>query len=56
MPQLFSINVKHIKISEPYYAKTGLKIFVTVIPKEGLPSTSQARPSFGMTLTTKYNL
>ena len=31
---------------EQYPAKTGLQIFVIVIPKEGLPG--QAKPSFDM--------
>ena len=29
-----------------------LKIFVVVIPKEGLAGSGPAKPSFGMTLTT----
>ena len=35
---------------------TQKQVFVTVIPKEGLPGTSPTKPSFGMTLTMKYNL
>ena len=30
-----------------------LKIFVVVIPKEGLVGSGPAKPSFGMTLTTR---
>ena len=39
---------------EPWHAMTGIKIFVIVIPKEGLAGTSTANPSFGMTQTIKY--
>ena len=41
---------------KPCHTKTGLKIFVIVIPKESLAGTRSAKPSFGMTLTIKYNL
>ena len=36
------------------HEKTNLKIFVVVIPKEGLAGWGPANPSLGMTLTTKY--
>ena len=36
---------------ELHHDKTGFKIFVIVIPKEGLADTSPAKPSFGMTPT-----
>ncbi len=36
---------------EPHYTKTDLKIFVIVIPKEGLAGISPANPSFGMIST-----
>ena len=32
-----------------------LKIFVVVIPKEGLALSGPAKPSFGMTQTIKYS-
>ncbi len=32
------------------------KIFVIVIPKEGLAGTNPSKPSFGMILTMKHNL
>ncbi len=38
-------------VFEMCHAKTGLKTFVGVIPKERLPATSSAKPSFGMTQT-----
>ena len=53
---------------KPCHNKTGLKIFVVVIPKEGLAAggpaipkegevdTSLAKPIFDTTLTMKYNL
>ncbi len=40
---------KQFKISEPCHAKTGLTIFVVVIPKEGLAGISPATPPFGVT-------
>ena len=33
-----------------------LKVFVVVIPKEGLAGWGPANPSLGMTPTTEYNL
>ena len=33
------------------HTKTGLKIFIVVIPKEGLSGPGLAKPSFGMTPT-----
>ncbi len=41
---------------EPCLVKTGLKIFVTFIPKEGLACTSPAKLSFGMPLDYKIVL
>ncbi len=38
------------------HEKTGLKIFVIVIPKGGLGGSSPTKPSFGMTLTIIFNL
>ena len=38
------------------HGKTGRKIFLVVTPKEGLTGTSPTKPTFGMTLSTKYNL
>ena len=35
------------------HTKTGLKIFVIVIPKEGLAGTNPFKLSFGMTPTTE---
>ena len=35
---------------------TSLKIFVVVIPKEGLEDIDPANPSFGMTPILQYNL
>ena len=35
--------------------QTLIKIFVVVIPKEGLAGWGPANPSFGMTPTTEYN-
>ena len=32
-----------LAVNEPHHTKTGLKIFVTVIPKEGLAGTSPAQ-------------
>ena len=40
---------------EPRHGNTGSIIFVFVIPKEGLAGISPVKPSFGMTLTAKYN-
>ncbi len=37
-------------------AKTGLKMFVAVVPKEGLADTSPTKPSFGMTPSIKRDL
>ena len=39
------------KSSEPCHLKTGCKIFVVVITKEGWAGTIPAKPSFGMTMT-----
>ena len=39
---------------KPGDAKTGLKIFLVVIPKEDLSGMSQAKPSFDKTLDYKY--
>ncbi len=36
------------------HEKTDLKVFVVVIPKEGLAGRGSANPSLGMTLTIKY--
>ncbi len=44
-----AINSKLIHVTQ----KTGCKIFVIVLPKEGLAGTSPPRPSFGMTPTIK---
>ena len=41
--------------SERHHAKRGLRIFVFVTPKEGLPDTSLEKP-FGMISTIKYSL
>ena len=38
------------------HEKTDIKIFVVVIPKEGLTDWVPTKPSLGMTLTTEYNL
>ena len=38
-----------LKTCELHHAKTGLKIIVVIIPKEGLGGTSPAKPSFEMT-------
>ncbi len=40
-----------MKNIELHHAKTGLNVFVVVIPKEGFTDTSPGRPSFGMTTT-----
>ena len=45
------IRLNMILGPEPHHTKTDLKIFVVVIPKEGLVGTRPAKPSFGMTLT-----
>ena len=37
------------------YEKICLKIFVTVIPKEGLAAGAPTNPSLRMTPTTEYN-
>ena len=39
------------RIPEARYDKTDLKVFVVVIPKEGLVGWGAANPSFGMTPT-----
>ncbi len=39
-----------------HYEKTGLNVFVVVIPKEGLVGWGPANPSLGMTPTTEYFL
>ncbi len=49
---MFNIYDVH-NIYETHHTKTGFKIFVIIIPKEG---NSLAKPSFGITLTIKYNL
>ncbi len=41
----------HINIFKPRHEKAGIKIFVVVIPKEGLVGISLAKPSFGKTPT-----
>ena len=41
-------------VHEPCLAKTGLKIFVIVIAKEGLAGTSQAKSPFGLTPNTEW--
>ena len=46
----------HLAVQELCQAKTGLKIFGIVIPKEGLAGTLPAKPSFGVSSTIKYNL
>ncbi len=40
-------------IFERCHAKTGLKIFVVVMPKEGLAGICPTKPCFGMTLTVE---
>ena len=42
--------------SEPCQGKTCLKIFVGIIPKDGLASWGPVSPPFGMTPTGEYNL
>ena len=44
----FSYDARH--------EKTDLKVFVVIIPKEGLAGWGPANPSLGITLTTEYNL
>ena len=39
-----------------HYEKTGLNVFVVVIPKEGLVGWGPANPFLGMTTSTEYNL
>ncbi len=48
-------NMKTVNLHELCHEKTNLKIFVVVIPKEGLVG-GAANPSFDMTPTTEYNL
>ncbi len=43
-------------VCEVHHAKTGPKIFVVVIPKEGFADTSPSKSSFRMTPTIKHNL
>ena len=38
------------------HKKTDLKVFIVVIPKEGLAGWGPINPSLGMTPTTGYNL
>ena len=47
---LLRITVSNIKRHE----KTDFKVFLVVIPKEGLAGWVPANPSLGMTLTIKY--
>ncbi len=39
---------------DTHHEKTDLKVFVVVIPKEGLAGWGPANPSLGMTPTIKY--
>ena len=56
-PDQDSIQLKLHPIIELCHEKICLKIFVIVIPKEGLAGGwGPANPSFGMTLTTEFNL
>ncbi len=45
------ISKYHIEVC---HEKTDLKVFVVVIPKEGLAGWGPANPSLGMKLTIKY--
>ncbi len=42
-------------IFDLHHIKTGLKIFVVVIPKEGMAGTSSAKTSFGLIPTIKLS-
>ena len=62
LQQLYSSSIGNKKaMSRPYciderHEKTDLKVFVVVIPKDGLAGWGPANPSLGMTPTTEYNL
>ncbi len=43
-------------ITDARHEKTDLKVFVIVIPKDGLAGWDPANPSLGMTPTAEYNL
>ncbi len=47
------LNAVH---SDACHEKTDFKVFVIVMPKEGLAGWGPANPSLGMTPTTEYNL
>ena len=51
-----SLDIVMALIGEARHKKTGFKVFVVVIPKEGLAGWGPANPSLGMTPTTEYNL
>ncbi len=44
----------HISVTTWFLVRQPIKIFVIVIPKEGLTGTIQTKPSFGMTQTTEF--
>ncbi len=48
---IFQYTREMIITNEPSHAKTGLTIFVVVIPKESLADLAPAKPCFGMTTT-----
>ncbi len=41
-------------VTDVRHEKTDLKVFIVVIPKEGLAGWGSAHPSLGMTMTIQY--
>ena len=50
------LDIKYSAHVHSWHAKTGLKIFVIAIPKEGLATTSPAKPSFGTVGNIMYEV